>query len=243
MDILGFLKKNRALIGTCGGVLGTFATGVLAARAALRAEKELVGSESTEASEKLKIVLKHAGIPLLAGALTTGCILDAHNTHVKFENGLISSGVALCGLLSQAQHEKRLSLPSEMVVENASDDSRYGLFREINTGMIFSARIDDVLAACRDVNRAIYIGGGATIGEFFEFLNIDYISMSTDSKKAGSDWGWTPAYCEEYYIMPWVEFDFKRIELPDGRSVIDICPSVAPIPPDMLDAYDLFGGA
>lgn len=240
MDILGFLKKNRALIGTCGGVLGTFATGVLSARAALRAEKELVGSESTEASEKLKIVLKHAGIPLLAGALTTGCILDAHNTHVKFENGLISSGVALCGLLSQAQHEKRLSLPSELL-EEGDATSQYALFREINTGLIFNASVDDVLAACRDLNRGIYINGSSTLGEFFEFLNIDYISK--DATKAEPDWGWTPGYCEEYYIMPYVEFEYKKVELADGRVVIDICPVIPPIPPDMLDAYDSFGGA
>lgn len=207
MDILGFLKKNRALIGTCGGVLGTFATGVLSARAALRAEKELVGSESTEASEKLKIVLKHAGIPLLAGALTTGCILDAHNTHVKFENSLISSGVALCGLLQQTQHEKRLNAPIELL-EEGDATSQYALFREINTGLIFNASVDDVLAACRDLNRSIYINGSSTLGEFFEFLNIDYISK--DAKKAEPDWGWTPGYCEEYYIMPYVEFEYKK---------------------------------
>lgn len=242
MDILGFLKKNRALIGTCGGVLGTFATGILAARAALRAEKELVSSESTEASEKLKIVLKHAGIPLLAGALTTGCILDAHNTHVKFENGLISSGVALCGLLSQAQHEKHLNAPSELLKEG-DVASQYALFREINTGLIFNASVGDVLAACRDLNRGIYINGSSTIGEFFEFLNIDYISISKDAKKAEPDWGWTPGYCEEYYIMPYVEFEYKKVELADGRTIIDICPVIPPIPPDMLDAYDLFGGA
>ena len=242
MDILGFLKKNRALIGTCGGVLGTFATGILAARAALRAEKELVGSESTEASEKLKIVLKHAGIPLLAGALTTGCILDAHNTHVKFENGLISSGVALCGLLSQAQHEKHLNAPSELL-EEGDAASQYALFREINTGLIFNASVDDVLAACRDLNRDIYINGSSTIGEFFEFLNIDYVSISKDEKKAEPDWGWTPGYCEEYYIMPYVEFEYKKVELADGRTIIDICPVIPPIPPDMLDAYDSFGGA
>lgn len=242
MDILGFLKKNRALIGTCGGVLGTFATGILAARAALRAEKELVGSESTEASEKLKIVLKHAGIPLLAGALTTGCILDAHNTHVKFENGLISSGVALCGLLSQAQHEKHLNAPSELL-EEGDAASQYALFREINTGLIFNASVDDVLAACRDLNRDIYINGSSTIGEFFEFLNIDYVSISKDAKKAEPDWGWTPGYCEEYYIMPYVEFEYKKVELADGRTIIDICPVIPPIPPDMLDAYDSFGGA
>lgn len=240
MDILGFLKKNRALIGTCGGVLGTFATGILAARAALRAEKELVSSESTEASEKLKIVLKHAGVPLLAGALTTGCILDAHNTHVKFENGLISSGVALCGLLGQAQHEKHLNAPSELL-EEGDVASQYALFREINTGLIFNASVDDVLAACRDLNRGIYINGFSTIGEFFEFLNIDYVSK--DAKKAGSDWGWTPGYCEEYYIMPYVEFEYKKVELADGRTIIDICPVIPPIPPDMLDAYDSFGGA
>lgn len=240
MDILGFLKKNRALIGTCGGVLGTFATGVLSARAALRAEKELVGSESTEASEKLKIVLKHAGIPLLAGALTTGCILDAHNTHVKFENSLISSGVALCGLLQQTQHEKRLNAPSELL-EEGDVTSQYALFREINTGLIFNASVDDVLAACRDLNRGIYINGSSTLGEFFEFLNIDYISK--DAKKAEPDWGWTPGYCEEYYIMPYVEFEYKKVELADGRVVIDICPIIPPIPPDMLDAYDSFGGA
>lgn len=242
MDILGFLKKNRALIGTCGGVLGTFATGILAARAALRAEKELVSSESTEASEKLKIVLKHAGIPLLAGALTTGCILDAHNTHVKFENGLISSGVALCGLLSQAQHEKHLNAPSELL-EEGDVASQYALFREINTGLIFNASVGDVLAACRDLNRGIYINGSSTIGEFFEFLNIDYVSISKDAKKAEPDWGWTPGYCEEYYIMPYVEFEYKKVELADGRTIIDICPVIPPIPPDMLDAYDLFGGA
>lgn len=240
MDILGFLKKNRALIGTCGGVLGTFATGVLSARAALRAEKELVGSESTEASEKLKIVLKHAGIPLLAGALTTGCILDAHNTHVKFENSLISSGVALCGLLQQTQHEKRLNTPSELL-EEGDATSQYALFREINTGLIFNASVDDVLAACRDLNRGIYINGSSTLGEFFEFLNIDYISK--DAKKAEPDWGWTPGYCEEYYIMPYVEFEYKKVELADGRVVIDICPVIPPIPPDTLDAYDSFGGA
>lgn len=240
MDILGFLKKNRALIGTCGGVLGTFATGVLSARAALRAEKELVGSESTEASEKLKIVLKHAGIPLLAGALTTGCILDAHNTHVKFENSLISSGVALCGLLQQTQHEKRLNAPIELL-EEGDATSQYALFREINTGLIFNASVDDVLAACRDLNRSIYINGSSTLGEFFEFLNIDYISK--DAKKAEPDWGWTPGYCEEYYIMPYVEFEYKKVELADGRVVIDICPAIPPIPPDMLDAYDSFGGA
>lgn len=240
MDILGFLKKNRALIGTCGGVLGTFATGVLSARAALRAEKELVGSESTEASEKLKIVLKHAGIPLLAGALTTGCILDVHNTHVKFENSLISSGVALCGLLQQTQHEKRLNTPSELL-EEGDATSQYALFREINTGLIFNASVDDVLAACRDLNRGIYINGSSTLGEFFEFLNIDYISK--DAKKAEPDWGWTPGYCEEYYIMPYVEFEYKKVELADGRVVIDICPVIPPIPPDTLDAYDSFGGA
>lgn len=240
MDILGFLKKNRALIGTCGGVLGTFATGVLSARAALRAEKELVGSESTEASEKLKIVLKHAGIPLLAGALTTGCILDVHNTHVKFENSLISSGVALCGLLQQTQHEKRLNTPSELL-EEGDTTSQYALFREINTGLIFNASVDDVLAACRDLNRGIYINGSSTLGEFFEFLNIDYISK--DAKKAEPDWGWTPGYCEEYYIMPYVEFEYKKVELADGRVVIDICPVIPPIPPDTLDAYDSFGGA
>lgn len=242
MDILGFLKKNRALIGTCGGVLGTFATGLLAARAALRAEKELVGSESAEASEKLKIVLKHAGIPLLAGALTTGCILDAHNTHVKFENGLVSSGVALCGLLSQAQHEKHLNAQSELL-EEGDVASQYALFRETNTGLIFNASVDDVLAACRDLNRGIYINGSSTIGEFFEFLNIDYVSISKDAKKAGPDWGWTPGYCEEYYIMPYVEFEYKKVELADGRTIIDICPVIPPIPPDMLDAYDSFGGA
>ena len=242
MDILGLLKKNRALIGTCGGVLGTFATGILAARAALRAEKELVGSESTEASEKLKIVLKHAGIPLLAGALTTGCILDAHNTHVKFENGLISSGVALCGLLQRTQHEKHLNAPSELL-EEGDVASQYALFRETNTGLIFNASVDDVLAACRDLNRGIYINGSSTIGEFFEFLNIDYVSISKDAKKAGPDWGWTPGYCEEYYIMPYVEFEYKKVELADGRTIIDICPVIPPIPPDMLDAYDSFGGA
>lgn len=240
MDILGFLKKNRAFIGTCGGILGTFATGVLSARAALRAEKELVGSESTEASEKLKIVLKHAGIPLLAGALTTGCILDAHNTHVKFENSLISSGVALCGLLQQTQHEKRLNAPIELL-EEGDATSQYALFREINTGLIFNASVDDVLAACRDLNRGIYINGSSTLCEFFEFLNIDYISK--DAKKAEPDWGWTPGYCEEYYIMPYVEFEYKKVELADGRVVIDICPAIPPIPPDMLDAYDSFGGA
>lgn len=241
MDILGFLKKNRAVIGTCGGILGTIGTGILAARAALCAEKELSRNASAEGKEKLKIIGKHASLPMLSCALTSLCILDAHNTHVKFEKGLISSGVAFCGLLQQAQQEKRLNAPSELLEED-NVDSRYALFREINTGVIFNASVDDVLAACRDLNRGIYINGSSTLGEFFEFLNIGYVSLSNDVKKAGSDWGWTPGYCEEYYIMPYVEFDYKKVELADGRAVIDICPSIPPIPPDMLNAYELFGG-
>lgn len=240
MDILGFLKKNRALIGTCGGVLGTFATGVLAARAALRAGKELNGNTLSDGKEKLRVIAKHASLPMLSCVFTSFCILDAHNTHVKFENSLISSGVALCGLLQQTQHEKRLNAPSELL-EEGNTTPQYALFREINTGLIFNASVDDVLAACRDLNRGIYINGSSTLGEFFEFLNIDYISK--DAKKADADWGWTPGYCEEYYIMPYVEFEYKKVELADGRVVIDICPVIPPIPPDMLDAYDSFGGA
>ena len=108
MDILGFLKKNRALIGTCGGILGTIGTGLLAARAALRADKELNGNTLSDGKEKLRVIAKHASLPMLSCVFTSFCILDAHNTHVN--SRIVSFQVVLRCVDFFSKHSMRNAL-------------------------------------------------------------------------------------------------------------------------------------
>jgi hypothetical protein len=217
-----------------GGV-GVIATVVTAVKATPKALILLDQAEEDKGEKLTKFeALRVAGpiyIPsVLIGAGTLACIFGA-NVVSKRQQATLMSAYALLDN-SYKEYKKKVDElygdgAGERVREeiakdkyagdgNLSDDDKE-LFYDFHSGRYFESTKEAVMAAEYETNRALFVNGAVSLGEFYDFLGLEYLPEYDVV-------GWTCCQLEEMYWHPWIEFDHEETvidEDPDGNSGLE----------------------
>ena len=233
----GFFKRQGPTILTTVGAVGVVATSVMTAKATIKATK-LVEEATDVKGEKLitKEIIKVAGpsyIPAaMTGVATITCIFGA-NVLNKRQQAALASAYAFLDQSYKEYKEKIEDLYGEEVVEEvkkelAKDDYKEAdipeeeddgkrLFYEAYSGRYFRATNETVLRAEYEINKMLNEGGGASLNDYYDLLNIP----RTDY---GDFIGWSAAQMYEMYWDSWLYFHHTNDEMEDGLEycIIDM---------------------
>lgn len=239
-NLLRFCKRNASTILTCVGSMGVAATAVLAVKATPKA-LALLDEAKTEKGEELTktekvVVAGPAYIPaVITGVATIACIFGA-NTLNKQQQAALMSAYALVDnsykeyknkvkeLYGEETHQE---IVNSIMIEKADDvyvhseclcascdlateenDGEPKTFYDEHANRYFEATIEQVITAEYHLNRNFTLRGYAVLNELYEFLGLE----TTDY---GSVLGWAVNDDEIY----WVDFNHRKVLLPDGMEV------------------------
>lgn len=231
-----FLRKNSPVILTIIGAAGVVATAVAAAKATPKAMK-LVEKAEEKKGEKLTtmeavVAAGPAYIPTAAiGASTMVCIFGA-NALNKHQQAAITSAYMLIDSAHKEYRGKVKELLGDetdiQIREAIAKDKRnedmvaYApgvntlvskgeklLFYEEFRSKYFEASMEEVLNAEYHLNRNFALRGCASLNEFYEFLGLE----KTDF---GDVLGWSSSDMIEGGLMPWLDFNHRKVDMEDG---------------------------
>lgn len=210
---------------TASAVVGVVATGVFAAKGALKAQDILTRNEAREATFKRKIELTWKEfVPALSSAAVTGvCIVGLHGilgrriasiaaatTVVETQLNKLKTAVkevATPQLREEIQNAAARPAARETDPPIVADDLAEGsqLCFEAYSGRYFIASMEDVRSAVNDVNAQIN-------SHFYASLNDLYDALGLERLRYGDDVGWNT----DSLIEPCFSADLAS----DGRPYI-----------------------
>lgn len=235
-----YLKKNGSTILTCVGAVGVVATGVSAVKATPKAMRllEVAKEEKGEELTKLETV-KAAGtayIPtLVIGVSAIACIFGANVLNKRQQAALVSAYAFLDS--SYKDYKKKVEElygeGANVQVRNELAKDKYEkedieleddkqLFYDEFSKQYFESTMTDVVQAEYNLNRQLYVNGGAYLNEFYESLDIPTIP-------AGQELGWSTGILESHYWATWIEFDHTPVEMDDGLECTIITMRYEPV--------------
>lgn len=227
-----YLGKNAPTILTCVGAAGVVATTVTAIKATPKAVKLLEACEAEKESElttieKIQIAGPHYIPSILLGAGTIACIFGA-NALNKRQQATLMSAYALVNNSFKEYKKKVEELYGEGANANVrgeiakdkyveqdvqlEDDGKI-LFYDDWSGRYFESTMADVIQAEYNLNRQLYVNGGAYLNEFYEFLDIE-------PTIEGKELGWSTGTLESHCWANWIEFDHQTVVMDDGLECI-----------------------
>lgn len=233
-------KLHGSTILTCVGAVGVVATGVSAVKATPKAMHLLEAAKEEKGEELTKLeTVKAAGTAYIStiviGASAIACIFGANILNKRQQAALISAYAFLDssykdykkkveelygeGANVQVRNELAKDKYEEVDIE-VEDDKQ--LFYDEFSKRYFESTIADVVQAEYDLNRQLYVKGGAYLNEFYEFLDIPTIT-------AGQELGWSTGILESHYWVNWIEFDHTRVEMDDGLECTIITMRYEPV--------------
>lgn len=237
-----FLKKNASTILTCvaaGGVVVTAVTAVKATPEAMRRidEAEEEKGEDLTRFEVVKVAAPVYVPSVLFGVSTIACVFGANVLNHRQQAYLVSA-YAFADSAHKDYRRKLVELYGEEADENIRtalamekreeglaayapglcplvDDSDKKLFYDEFLGKYFEASMSEVLNAEFHFNRNFAIGGCVSMEDWYNFLGLEAPEWSTAL-------GWCADAFYEDGLMPWIEFDHKKVTMDDGLECIII---------------------
>lgn len=241
-----FLKRNSATILTCVGGVGVVATAVMSVKATPKALRLLEEAKQEKGEDLTKMeVVKTAGpayIPaVITGAATIACIFGANALNKKQQAALMSA-YALLDNTYKDYKKKVEELYGKKVDQHIKTEIAKDKYEETNivvmddkelfydqfSNRYFQSTMAKLVQAEYDLNKKISQWGGATINEFYEYLDIPPIA-------GGDELGWSPGGLVEATWSEWLDFFHEKVVMDDGLECHIISMSWEP----MVD-YDIY---
>lgn len=230
-----FLSRNASTILTCLGGIGVVGTVIMAVKATPKALTLIEEAKEEKGEELTKLEVVNVAGPVyiptvLVGAATIACVFGA-NIMNKHQQATLMGAYALLDSSYKDYKNKVDELygkeAGERVREEIAKDKYTGdgklldddkeLFYDFYSGRYFESTKEAVLWAEYETNRALYVNGAVSLGEFYDFLGLEY-------KPEYDVIGWTCCQLEEMYWHPWIEFDHEETvidEDPDGNEGLE----------------------
>lgn len=187
--LAAFIKNNASTILTICASIGVVGTGVLSARASVKAHKKIRIERPETTLEKIKLAAPEYIWPVLVGGATIACICGSHSIDQK-------AIAALANVISASQ---------EQPVE---DDI---LIFEEYSQRFFRVNRADLILAEYNLNRDFAKRGEVCLNDFYRYLGIGNAGYADVI-------GWSFAVSDEYYTYQWIEFKFQKGFTDDGEE-------------------------
>lgn len=206
------LKRNSGTIAAVLAVAGVCYTAYRGVKDGMKLERADISSKPT--AEKVATVLSECYPTIISAAVTSALILASDKKHRKIEAGLAAT------VASAVKTHNETNIP-----EGIPNNEKI-MFCESVSGQCFESTFEDVLDAEYNLNRLFILRGYASIGDFWNLLEI----------KTGKDpdkLGWEAYIGEVHYGYQWVDFQHRKKEI-NGKTYYEIN---YPFPPtdDYLD--------
>lgn len=235
-----FCKRNASTILTVTGGAGVVATTVMAVKATPKA-LQLIEEAKKEKGEELTTMekVRVAGIKyvptVITGAATIACIFGANALNKNQQAALMSAYALVDNSYKEYKgkvkelygEETHQEIVNAIMIEKAEDvyvhseclcmncdlsteenDGQPKTFYDEHSNRYFEATIEQVITAEYHFNRNYTMRGYGVLNELYEFLGL----QTTDY---GSVLGWAINDDEIY----WVDFNHRKVVLPDGMEV------------------------
>jgi hypothetical protein len=214
------IVQNSSAILTAAGVAGVVFTGILSARAAIRAHDDILAEEERRyvndpndpgtpltAKEKVQLTWLHFVPPLSAGLVTIGCVISAQSINTKQKAALLSLYTLSDRALTEWRDKTR----------ELQGDSKYAKIEEEiirdrvanrdpmddRNLLSDSRRLDEKMVECLDVWTDRYFWGNQNIVDAavnainaeinnnnYASLNMFYDMIGLGNVPMGDDFGW-----------------------------------------------------
>lgn len=188
----GFLRVAAPTICSCLAALGVIATGILSAKAALKAE-ETVNDKNLSAKDKIKKVTPVFTPPIVAGGATIGLIFTA-NAFGRGQQAALAAGMASIYTSLQTK-----LMAQEGRISGEADTKQTLTFYDPFSMRYFERTIDEVLEAEYHLNRNFILRGDASVNEFYRFLGLE-------ETPDGDEYGWSQCVGFDVYGYQWIDF-------------------------------------
>ena len=197
--IKGFLRTAEPTICSCLAALGVVVTGILSAKAALKAE-ETINDENLSAKDKVKKAAPVFTPPIAAGGATIGLIFAA-NAFGQGQQAALAAGMASIYTSLQKKLIPSAENKKSLLVEANPTLTFYDPF----SMRYFERTIDEVLEAEYHLNRNFILRGDASVNEFYRFLGLE-------ETPDGDEYGWSQCVGFDVYGYQWIDFrhDFTQ---------------------------------
>lgn len=244
------LKHHAPTILTVISAAGVIATAVVAVKETPKAIKLLEEAKEEKGEELTKLETVKVAAPIyipaaLIGVSTIACIFGS-NVLNKRQQATLVSAYALVDQTYKEYTNKVKELYGEeadkkvreeiKIDKRNRDISAYApgvtnvdlsgddcLFYNESYGGYFQATMTEVLNAEYHLNRNLQLKSFVSVDEFFQFLGLncsDYISLD-----CGELLGWA---IDDFYdsgLMPWIDFNHRKVELDGGM----VCYIIEPV--------------
>lgn len=260
-NITTSIKNNLPSILAFGAAIGVVATGVLAARAHVKATDILKEAEFPEESEPkervveaVKLTWKTYAPAVVVGGATIGLIFGSNGSHLKKEAALVGV-ISIVGsrlknmdleVLKKYGQEEFEEIQKRIIDSEIKDqkdrieamskhqhptDSDEGVFYEPSTDDLFWASTDQIDIVETRLNAMIQQDGYATFADYLRLLP----TKTHDIPEWSHHIGW---YVGDDYFEEAAAFSgylIRIVQIPETREgchdAIAIRPSIAPMPP------------
>lgn len=190
--IKGFLRTAAPTICSCLAALGVIVTGVLSAKAALKAEST-INDENLSTKGKVKKAAPVFAPPIVAGGATIGLIFTA-NALGQGQQAALAAGMA-----SVYKSLQMKLTPQEVQISGETDAKQTLTFYEPFSMRYFERTMDEVLEAEYHLNRNFILRGDASMNEFYRFLGLE-------ETPDGDEYGWSQCVGFDVYGYQWIDF-------------------------------------
>jgi hypothetical protein len=176
------IRENGPSILTGLGVVGLVSTVGLAIKATHDFDKE----ENKTKEEKYKAILKHYYPTFIFGVGSVACILWANKLNMK-RNLALAGALKLSEdkltkyknkLFGQTEEKNKEDVKQNVIIFGDGDIDCYDAL----SGRYFKSNLEEIREAIDNINRMIYGGDNAELGEFYEFLGLETTEICEDMK-------------------------------------------------------------
>lgn len=200
-----FLRVAAPTICSCLAALGVIATGVLSAKAALKAEGT-INDDNLSVKDKVKKAAPVFAPPVVAGGATIGLIFTA-NAFGRGQQAALAAGMA-----SVYKSLQTKLAPQEIQISGEADTKQTMAFYDPFSMRYFERTIDEVLEAEYHLNRNFILRGDASMNEFYRFLGLE-------ETPDGDEYGWSQCVGFDVYGYQWIDFCHDFVQ--KGETIWD----------------------
>ena len=236
-----FLKRNASTILTCIGGSGVVATFVMAVKATPKAISLIDKAKNEKGEDLTKFEIVRTAAPvyipsILVGASTIACIFGANVLNKRKQAALMSAYALLDSSYKDFKNkvndlygeEGTNRIKEELAKDKyeetdikVEDDTM--LFYDEFSKRYFESTMYKVQYAEYAVNRDIHMRGYASLGEFYEYLDIENI-------EGGEELGWSEGGNFSRYWQSWMDFSHHTVVMDDGLECKIITMFMEPYP-------------
>lgn len=244
-----FCKRNTSTILTVMGGAGAITTTILAVKATPKAiklieEAEEIKGEELTTMEKVQVAGTKYIPTIISGTATLACIFGANILNKRQQAALMSAYMLVDNSYKEYKEkvkelygeETHQEIVNTIMIEKAEDvyihsdciftscdlsveenDGKPKMFYDEHSNRYFEATIEQVITAEYHFNRNYTLRGCGVLNELYEFLGLK-------PTEYGDIMGWA---VNDYEIY-WVDFNHRKVVMPDGMEVYIIETAIDP---------------